>query len=71
MPMKDTISFHEIIESTLINGIIELSRDGKIKNSFRLTAQREKQSKRKRKKSIMVIKTMKKRKTFSHKSTIK
>ncbi len=31
MPMKDTELFHEIIESTLINGIIELSRDGKIK----------------------------------------
>lgn len=31
MPMKDTELFHEIIENTLINGIIELSRDGKIK----------------------------------------
>lgn len=31
MPMKDTELFHEIIEQTLIKGIIELSREGEIK----------------------------------------
>lgn len=31
MPLKDTELFHEIIEKTLVNGIVEVSRDGKIK----------------------------------------
>ena len=30
-PLRDTEIFHEIIRQTLLNGIIEVSRDGKIK----------------------------------------
>lgn len=30
-PLRDTEIFHEIIRQTLLNGIIEVSRDGEIK----------------------------------------
>ena len=31
MPLRDTEFFHEIIKQTLLNGEIEVSREGKIK----------------------------------------